>query len=433
MPETIGIRREDKNEWERRVPLAPEHVKKLTQQGINVIIQPSKIRIFKDEEYESAGAKVQEDLSSCEVVFGIKEFPISFFEEGQGYMFFSHVIKGQKYNMPMLQKILDMGCTLMDYETVTDDKKIRHIFFGNYAGLAGTIESLYTLGKRLEWEGIPTPFLGLKRPLDYESLGEARVALEVVAKWIETEGLPEPITPLVIGFAGYGNVSKGGQEILDILPHEEIAPGELESFIEKGEFSRHKVYKVVFYEKDKVVPIDPAGTFELQDYFDHPEKYRGVFDQYLPHVTALINCIYWTEDYPRLVTKNWLKDNWTRDSKLKVLGDISCDIEGSIECTLKSTDPGNPIYVYLPGKGDIVDGWKGEGPVVMAVDTLPCELPRESSTFFGDLLMPFILDIMKADFKADFEVLELPPEIKRAVITHKGQLTPDYEYIKEFL
>jgi alpha-aminoadipic semialdehyde synthase len=408
-------------------------VKQLVEQGIEIYVQPSEIRIFKDEEYRTVGAKMLENLSTCDIVLGVKEFPISFFKEGQGYMFFSHVIKGQSYNMPMLQKLLDLGCTLMDYEKVTDDDDCRLIFFGNYAGLAGTIECLYTLGKRLEWEGITTPFLKLKRPMDYEGLEEAKKALEAVGHSIESDGLPDSVSPLVVGFAGYGNVSKGGQEILNLLPHEDVAPSELASLIGKGKHSRHKVYKVVFYEEDMVVPLDPAGQFELQDYFQYPEKYKGVFDQYLNHLTILINCIYWTEDYPRLLTKDWLKHNWRGDSKLKVLGDISCDIEGSIECTLKSTDPGNPIYVYLPDEDDIVDGWKGEGPVVMAVDTLPCELPRESSTYFGNLLMPFVGRIALVDFQAEFEVLDIPPEIKRCIIILRGNLTPDFEYLIEYL
>ncbi len=433
MANIIGIRREDKNEWERRVPLIPTQVKELEQQGIQVFIQPSQIRIFKDDEYAEAGATVQEDLSNCDVVLGVKEFPISFLIPDQAYIFFSHTIKGQKYNMPLLRKILDTNGTLMDYEKVTNDKNQRLIFFGNYAGLAGMIETLYTYGKRLEWEGIGTPLLGLKRPLDYNSLDEARAALEVVGKWIETEGYPESIGPLVVGFAGYGNVSRGAQEMLDILPTVEIQPADLSSFVRSGEYSNKKIYKVVFYEKDMVEPVSPLDKFELHDYFNNPGKYRGVFAQYLGYLSMLVNCIYWTPDYPVLVTKEWIRNNWSMDSKLKVFGDITCDVEGSVECTLEATEPGTPCYVYLPGTDKMVYGWEGEGPVVMSVDTLPSELPRESSTFFGGQLMPFMKDMAETDFKKDFASLDLPPELKRATITHKGKLTPDYVYLQEFL
>ncbi len=433
MHPVIGIRREDKNEWERRVPLAPRHVRDLVHHGIEVHIQPSRIRVFTDEDYIEAGAKVQEDLSGCNVVFGIKEFPEHFFHEGQANLFFSHTIKGQKYNMPMLRKLMSKGCTLLDYEKITNDKNQRLIFFGNYAGLAGMLETLYTYGRRLDWEGIKNPLLGMKRPLQYNSLDEAKAALEVVATWIETEGLPESLGPLVVGFAGYGNVSKGAQEILDILPVEEIEPEELAAFMKNGEYSRHVVYKVVFYERDMVVPKDKGQKFELQDYFKHPEKYKGVFSQYLDNLSILMNCIYWAPQYPMLVTKEWVRKSWTMKSRLKVIGDITCDIEGSIQCTVEATDPGVPSYVYLADKDDVVYGWEGEGPVIMAVDTLPSMLPRDSSTFFGNQLMQFVAAIAKADYNEEFAMLKLPAEIKKCIIVHKGKLTPDYAYIEKFL
>ena len=433
MKPVMGIRREDKNEWERRVPLTPDHVRELVGQGIEVLIQSSEIRVFKDMEYAGAGAVVQEDLSTCNVVFGVKEFPVSIFKNNQAYMFFSHTIKGQKYNMPMLQTLLDKSCTLMDYEKILNEKNFRLVFFGNYAGLAGMMETLHTYGKRMEHEGIPNPLTGLKRPLDYASLDDARADLEIISKKIETEGLPEELGPVIVGFAGYGNVSRGAQEILNILPTVEIKPEDLANFMEAGEYDRHKVYKVVFYEKDMVVPVDPANEFELQDYFKNPVQYKGVFQQYLDKLSMLVNCIYWTPDYPILVTKNWVKNNWTMESKLKVIGDITCDIEGSIECTLEAAEPGKPIFVYLADTDSMVYGFEGNGPVIMSVDTLPSELPRESSTYFGNQLMPFVAAMAQTDYSANYEALDLPPEIKKSVIAHKGKLVPDFEYIAEFL
>ena len=433
MKPVIGIRREDKNEWERRVPLSPDHVRELTGQGIDVLVQPSKIRVFEDNEYTGAGAIVQEDLSSCNVVFGVKEFPISIFRDNQAYMFFSHTIKGQNYNMPMLQTLLDKNCTLMDYEKITNDKNFRLVFFGNYAGLAGMMETLHTYGKRMAHEGVQNPLAGFKRPLDYPSLDAAKADLEIIGKIIETEGLPEELGPVVVGFAGYGNVSRGAQEILDILPTVEIKPEDLANFMETGQWDRHKVYKVIFYEKDMVVPVDASNEFELQDYFKNPVKYKGVFSQYLDKLSMLVNCIYWTPDYPILVTKDWVKNNWTLASKLKVIGDITCDIEGSIECTLTSTEPGKPVFVYLADTDEMVYGIEGNGPIIMAVDTLPSELPRESSTYFGNQLMPFIAAMARTDYSADYEALELPSEIKKSVIAHKGVLVPDFKYISEFL
>jgi alpha-aminoadipic semialdehyde synthase len=238
---------------------------------------------------------------------------------------------------------------------------------------------------------------------------------------------------MIVGFAGYGNVSKGAQSIMDVLPVEEIAPSELEDFMNEGDFSPHLIYKVVFYEKDMVEPLDPEGHFDLQDYFKHPEKYKGVFEQYLDKLSILVNCIYWDARYPRLVTKQWVREKWSRKSLLRVIGDITCDIEGSVEITLKATEPGNPVYVYNAEKDAKEWGWEGNGPVVMSVDTLPSELPREASIFFGGQLMPFAQSIGKADFNADFAELDLPPEIKKAVITHKGKLISNYEYLAKHL
>jgi saccharopine dehydrogenase (NAD+, L-lysine-forming) len=280
---------------------------------------------------------------------------------------------------------------------------------------------------------VKSPFSALKRPLDYGSLGEAKAALAVIGKWIEIDGLPKGIAPLIFGFAGYGNVSKGAQEIFDILPHEEIAPAKLAELAKSGKLSRHKVYKVVFYEKDMVVPVKPGDAFDLQDYFSRPEKYRGVFDQYLTHLNVLVNCIYWDRRYPQLVTKDWLKAHWTKGNMLRVIGDISIDVNGAIECSEKATDPGNPIFTYDAKTGAIADGWQGNGPVVMAVDTLPSELPREASTYFGNQLMPYVIDIARADYHKSFADLYLPPPIKRSVIVHEGKLTPDFEYIQKYL
>jgi alpha-aminoadipic semialdehyde synthase len=184
-----------------------------------------------------------------------------------------------------------------------------------------------------------------------------------------------------------------------------------------------------------VEPVSPGGAFALQDYYDHPEKYRGVFDRYLPHLTVLVNAIFWTERYPRLVTKADLRELFgtPTEPRLRVIGDISCDVEGAIECTVHCTEPDDPVFVYDPLTGEATDGYEGRGVVVMAVDILPSELPREASTDFSRILKPFIPAIARCDLTAPFEECNLPPEIKSAVIAYRGKLTPDYQYIQEFL
>jgi alpha-aminoadipic semialdehyde synthase len=436
MAALIGIRREDKSEWERRVAVTPQDAATLQhEQGIQVVVQPSKIRAFADNEFVAAGVAVQEDLSPCPVVFGIKEMPEEFFERHKAYVFFAHVIKGQSYNIPMLRRMLDLGCTLIDYERVVDEKNRRLIFFGWHAGVAGMIDTLWALGQRLAWEGVPNPFTDLRQTHTYHDLAEAKVALGQVRARIEAEGLPVQATPLIVGVAGYGNVSRGAQEMLDLLPVIEIEPEEVSTVATRRDYSRRHLYKAVFKEWHMVEPISPEGSFELQDYYNHPDKYRGVFERYLPHLTVLVNAIYWASAYPRLVTKDTMKTLFGGKGKprLLVIGDISCDVEGAIECTVKSTEPGDPIYVYNAANGEVVDGYAGPGVVIMAVDILPSELPREASTDFSRILRPFIPAIARCDFSASFEESNLPPEIKRAVIAYQGQLTPEYRYIEGFL
>ena len=428
----IGIRREDRNQWERRAPLAPSHVDRLVSSGVEIVVQPSNIRIFRDDDYERSGAVISEDLSDCSLVLAIKEMPGEFFRPGGAYLFFSHVSKGQPDNMEMLRRVLECGASLLDYEHIVDPENRRLVFFGNHAGAAGLFETLYALGRRLEWEGRLTPLSTLKRPLEFANLADGRELLTETGRRISEEGLGGEVAPLVVGFAGYGNVSRGAQEFFDLLPHEAIAPDDLDSFMASGSFSDRKLYKVVFKEADIVIPIDSSEGFVLDDYYAHPEKYRGTFKQYLPHLTVLINCIYWEERYPRLVTRDWLRTIWTGQARprLRVIGDITCDIEGSIECTLKATDPSMPAYTYIPSSGDIVDGCKGEGVVVMAVDTLPAELPREASLSFGDMLYPYVPELASADFSKTFDALELGEVLQRAVIVHRGQLTQRYRYLQ---
>ncbi len=435
MTASLGIRREDKSIWERRVPVTPQDAAALqAEHGIRVVVQPSAIRAFTDQEYIQAGISVQEDLSSCQAIVGIKEMPPLFFEPNKTYIFFAHVIKGQPYNMPMLRRMLDLGCTLIDYERVVDDQNRRLIFFGWHAGVAGMIDTLWALGQRLAWEGIANPFTLVRQTHTYHDLAEAKAAIAQVRARIEAEGLPERITPLIVGVAGYGNVGRGVQEVLNLLPTIEVEPDQVAAIATK-EYSRHHLYKTTFKEWHIVEPALPGMAFDLQDYYNHPEKYRGVFEQYVPHLTVLMNALFWTERYPRLVTKAYLKDLFSGPNppRLRVIGDISCDLEGAVECTVRCTEPGNPVFVYNPLTGEATDGYEGPGVVVMAVDILPSELPREASTDFSRILKPFLPAIARCDFSVPFEQCNLPPEIKRAVIAYRGRLTPDYQYIQKFL
>ncbi len=432
----VGIRREDKNRWERRTPIVPEHVQKLIQKySLQFLVQPSPIRVFTDRDYEKAGAEILEDLQSCKFIFAVKEVPADILLPNKVYIYFSHTIKGQAYNMPMLQRILNLKCTLIDYEVVADDKGRRLLYFGNYAGMAGMIDTFWALGQRLSEEGFNTPFININPAHNYFDLNAAKEAISTVGNEILHLGLHEPLCPMVFGFAGYGNVSQGAQEIFDLMPHQNITAQELLTNKINKLLEKSILYKVVFKEEDMVIPKEKRKTFDLQEYYKFPKRYISRFEDYIPYLSVLLNCIYWDPKYPRLVTKNAIKKLFQQrvSPKLKMIGDISCDVNGAIECTLKCTTLDQPVFVYDPQKDAAIDGVKGRGPVLLAIDHLPCELPRESSTFFSNLLNPFIPTIVKADYSKSFEELDIDPVIKNAVIAHQGSLTPQFSYLKKYL
>jgi len=434
MKHRIGLRYEDKYAMERRVALVPQHVQQLIDKGIEIEVVKSEKRIFKDSEYAHAGAKLVDKIAQHGIVLGVKEMPVGYFQNQATYLFFSHTIKGQEYNMPLLRNMMESKINLIDYERVTDEKGRRLIFFGRFAGLAGMINSLWSAGKRWKEFGIQTPFLKLKQTHHYQSLEEAKEVINGVAMEIQLKGLPAEIQPLVVGFTGYGNVSKGAQEIIDILPTTEISPQELLDFSTQGFPDNSRIYKVVFKESDLSTPIDSSKAFDLQEYYNHPERFESQFEKYIPHLTILMNCMYWDNRYPIIVTKDYLEKLYEDGNpKLLVIGDVTCDPDGSIECTFKGTEIEDPVFVYNPKTRKSIMGFKGEGLLIMAVDILPSELPREASQTFSDALLDFIPVLAVADFSVPFEQLSIPAPLKRAMILHQGHLTPDYQYLEQYL
>lgn len=435
MQVVIGIRHEDKYLMERRTPITPVHAEKLIRQhGINVQVETSPKRVFPDKEYSGIGAKIVSSLKEASVIFGVKEIPSTAFEENKTYVFFSHVIKGQPYNMPMLATMMEKGCNLIDYERIVDDQNKRLIFFGKFAGLAGMINSLWSAGQRLKELGYTdNPFLGIKQSQHYADLKEAKEAVSAVGRKIAENGLPSDIQPFTIGFTGYGNVSIGAQEIANLLPSKEITPEQLLELKNRKNIPNNIIYKVIFKE-EHISKKKDGSAFDLQDYYAHPEKYENDFEQYIPHLSILMNCMYWDTRYPRIVTKKFLKDLYSQGNpKLTVIGDVTCDPDGSIECTHKGTEIEDPVFVYDPATDQPAMGFKGSGILVMAVDILPSELPMDASQAFADALFPFVNDIATADYDAPTDDLALPPAIKKALILHKGKLTPDYEYIQQYI
>jgi alpha-aminoadipic semialdehyde synthase len=429
------MRQEDKSPWERRAPLSPAHVRQLLERtDVEVVVEPSPTRAFADAAYAEAGARVTADLSSCRTILGVKEIPPAKLAPGVTYLYFAHVIKGQPANMPMLQTLLDRGCSLIDYEKVTDDEGRRLIFFGRHAGLAGMIDTLWAFGQRWARRGVLTPLAAIRRAHEYADIDDAKRHIRQLGARLAREGIPSALQPLTIGLTGYGNVSQGAQEVLDMLPVGGITPADLAA----GRFGSlpidRSVIKVVFEEHHMFEPTDPGRVFDLQDYYDVPSRYRSRFDKLWPRLRVLVNCIYWDSPYPRLVTRRGLRERAAAGTlRLDVIGDISCDIEGAIEVTARPTTVDDPVFTYDPASDSIHRGLAGAGPVVMAIDNLPCELPADATRAFGDSLVDFIPALAEAHGPDGLDAERLPAGLRRALIAHRGELTADYRYLKRFL
>ena len=430
----IAIRREDKNRWERRVPVTPDHVAELRRHGVSVVLERSALRVFPDEAFRAAGAQIVDELQAAPLVIGVKEIPAERLRPGTAYLFFAHVAKGQPANMPMLRRLMELRCSLIDYEKIVDDRGRRLVFFGRHAGFAGMLDTLAALGRRLLWERIDSPFARLRLAYEYRDLDEAKGELARAADAIRGQGLPKALHPCVFGFTGSGNASKGAQEIFDLLPYEEVLPEDLASLLENDDLPRNLLYKVVFTRADRIAHAS-GGRLDPEELREHPARFRSAMTPHLAHLTALVNSIYWEPGQPRVASRDDLLALYGDGAlpRLRVIGDISCDLAGSIEGTVKISTPGDPVYVYDVVTGEPVSGVAGKGPVILAVDNLPCELPVEASQHFGDALLRFLPAIDRCDWSVPFETLALPDEIRRAVIVHRGRLTPSYAHIARHL
>ncbi|GJM44456.1 MAG: alanine dehydrogenase [Gemmatimonadota bacterium] len=435
----LGVRREDKSPWERRTPLVPTDVARLVQSGVKVHVQKSPNRCFPDADFAKAGAELVDELHDATVILGVKEVPVDRIIPGKSYLFFSHTMKGQPYNMPMLRKLLDEGCTLMDYELVTDEDGVRTIAFGRFAGLAGAIDTLWALGQRFQAEGIDTPFAELRQSLDYQDLEEAFTAVRAVGKRIAQEGLPREITPLAIAVTGEGGKVWGGAlEVLELLPHRKVAPAELPGWVSSGAAGRgadrdaadlHQVALVSYGPGELVEPIAAGGTYAWEDYLHHPEKYRARFGQDLPHLTAIVHGIYWAEGYPRFVLRQDVERLYANGAtpRLRLITDITCDVDGSNEALVKITEPGDPAYVLDPDTWKIRSGFQGRGPVVLGVDILPAELPRDASRHFSAALVDLAPHLAKDEPFPSAHDPSVPGPLRRCLMVLRGQLTSPWD------
>lgn len=430
----VGVLKEQTNKWERRAPLSPHHCAKLLKSGVKrILVQPCSKRIYQDAIYRDSGCEITNDLSECGLILGVKQPTPETLLPDRSYAFFSHTHKAQPENMPLLDKVLERRITLFDYELIKDSN-VRCVYFGQFAGYAGMIDGLRGLGERLLSKGYSTPFLSIGSTYMYTSLSSAKQAVLAVGEELKSSGLPPEICPLVFVFTGTGNVSSGAQEILNLLPHEYVDPSRLHELTGTSSSKvpikgiNFKVFGCVVSAEHMVEPKTSSGPFDKHHYYEHPEEYSSIFAKTIaPHASVIVNCMYWEQRFPRLLTSKELLDlRSTGQNRLLVIADITCDKGGSMEFVRKYSSIHNPFFRYNPEDDSIQNDMEGEGILLMAIDCLPTELPRESTKHFGNALFPYLVSLANAR-----KLEEVPAPLRDACIAHEGSLTEMYKYVQK--
>lgn len=450
----IGIRRENKNKWERRVALVPSDCKKLIEQGIKIILQPSSLRCFTDKQYSEVGVEISEDISFADVIIGVKEVPLDCLLPNKTYLYFSHTIKGQPANMPALNDLLKKNIRLIDYECIKEKeaqkgKKLdRLVAFGRFAGLAGAIDFMQGFGEFLLHKKFITPFMHTGYSYMFTSLEDAMNSVGDVGKLISKKRFPKELCPFVIGVTSSGRVSKGAQEILKQFPHEYINPNDLKNLFEKEKLENARndiVYITVIesehmYQKKNTNPLEEKGKeiFNKADFYSNPQNYESNFaEKFIPYLSILIHCMFWDTNFPQILTLEEAH-NLSERKKFRLMGvcDITCDLKGSIELLQKFTTIENPFYTIDPLTGVIFDDFDKmtESSIIYhSVDHLPAELPIDASKHFSDKLTIFMKSIVESEYpcnvKSEEELDDFPIEIYNACETWNGKLMPKYEYL----
>ena len=397
----IGILRENKTPIDKRVPLTPEQCVEVQQKfpHVSIVVQPSKIRCFNDSEYAALGIQLNEDLSDCDILMGVKEERIGDLIEGKKYLIFSHVIKKQPYNRELLQTIVKKKIQLIDYEVLTNKEGFRIIGFGRFAGLVGAYSGLRAFGIRNQ-------FFDLKPAHECENLAEMLINLDTI-------NLP----PLKIAVTGDGRVANGVLEILNYLKITRLTP---EQYLL---FENPPVPVYVQLLPENYVRRKDDYEFDLFHFFTHPAMYQNTFIPFAETTDLLMAAAYWDPKAPVLFTTDDMK---SESFRISVISDITCDIDGSIPSTKRSSVIEEPFYDYNPATEELEPAFSSKQNItVQAVDNLPCELPKDASLDFGRNLIDKVFPSL---FGNDTDGI-----IERATITKNGKLTMRFSYLQGFV
>ena len=396
----FGIIKERKNPPDRRVVFTPDELVRLQNEHPEAVIrvESSDIRVFNDDAYRNLGIEVADDISDCDVFFGVKEIPVDYLIPNKKYFFFSHTIKKQVHNRKLLQAILQKNIELYDHETIVDASNRRLIGFGRYAGIVGAYNGLRAFG--------------IKYDLFNIAKAETLQTKEDLIVRLKRQILPN----IKIVLTGHGKVGMGAKEILDGMKLKQVSPDDFLS----------KIYSQPVYTQIDVLDynkrIDGTKAENNSDFYNNPEAFTSDFERFSKVADVFMAGHFHGNGSPDIFTRKMLQ---ATDCKIKVVADISCDVDGPIACTIKASTIAEPFFGYLPSENKEVSYSHPGSIMVMSVDNLPCELPKDASEGFGEMFMEHVIP---AFFNNDKEGI-----LQRAKMTENGKLTPRFAYLQDYV
>ena len=396
----FGIIKERKNPPDRRVVFTPEELVRLQNEytQAKIKVESSDIRVFNDEAYKNLGIEVADDISDCDVFFGVKEIPVDYLIPNKKYFFFSHTIKKQAHNRKLLQAVLEKNIELYDHETIVDSNNRRLIGFGRYAGIVGAYNGFRAFGIKYDLYTIPK--------------AETLKSKEDLIVRLKRQTLPN----IKIVLTGHGKVGMGAKEILDGMKIKQVSTNDF----------LNKIYTQPVYTQIDVLDynkrIDGTKPENNHDFYKKPKDYTSNFERFTKVADIFIAGHFHGNESPDILTRDMLNKP---DCKIKVVADISCDVDGPIACTLKASTIAEPFFGYLPSENKEVPYTHPGSIMVMSVDNLPCELPKDASEGFGEMFMKHVIP---AFFNGDKDGI-----LARAKITEKGKLTPRFAYLQDYV
>lgn len=396
----IGIIKEGKNPPDKRVALSPSQCEYILNNypDVEVFVQASDIRKFKDEEYQKLGVAVVDSVEDCDILIGVKEVPIEQLIPNKKYLFFSHTFKEQPYNRELLKAVLDKNIQLIDWEVIKDKKGRRLIAFGRYAGIVGCYNGFLAYGKK-------SGAYSLKPAHQCDDRADMEAQLVNVK-------LPNNFKIVI---TGHGRVGAGAMEIIEKLNLKEV---------DSPEFLAQDFNEPVFTQLavDEYNAKADGSSFSKRDFYNDPSNFVSTFNQYASIADIYIACHYWDSEAPFIFTR---EDAKAKDWKIQVVADISCDIDCAIASTLRPSTIADPLYGYNPIT-ESEDDFMKEGVIgVMAVDNLPCELPLDASVDFGEMFLEHVLEPLTGDDPDNI--------IGRASETLNGELTEHFAYLGDYV